>query len=44
MTGDKSEVENQLVEIEKEIECLDAQRRLLLHILETINSEVPTGA
>ena len=41
----KSEVESLLVEIEKEIELLDAERRFLLSVLETINKEkVPIGA
>ena len=44
MPQEKEEIESQLVEIEREMYSLEAQRKLLLYILDGINSEVKSNA
>lgn len=41
---DKRELESQLVEIEKEMESLEAQRELLLYILNKVNADIKVSA
>ena len=44
MSEDKEALEEELVQIEREMQTLDAQRKLLLYILEGITGEAKANA